>query len=389
MGQQIYSRKYSQEILELLDYFPAVGIIGARQVGKTTMIELLKKEYKKPLHYIDLELVSDYEKLANPEIYLSMHKDKCIVIDEIQIMPELFPLLRALIDKNKQNGQFIILGSASPELLRQSSESLAGRIAYIETMPFTLDEIPEGISQQEHWLRGGFPKALFAPNDRVSYMWTDNFIKTYIERDLQLLGLKNEPVFLRRLWSMLAHSNGNILNYSTLAKSLSITVPTLQRYIDFFENTFLVKRIQPYFSNIKKRLVKSPKLYLTDTGILHNFIGVKSIEDIYGHPAFGNSWEAYCIMQILSAAPDGLTPYFFRTHDGAECDLVLMQGQIAKYAVEIKYKSGPKLTRGNTLAFSEINAENNIVIMSEGETYFIQEDTKAISLSNFIHEFKQ
>ncbi len=388
MQQKIYKRKYINEIQELLNYFPAVGIIGARQVGKTTIIELLKEKLKKAIHYIDLELPSDYEKLNNPELYLRMHQEKCIVIDEIQIKPGLFPLLRALIDKNKNTGQFIILGSATPDLLRQSSETLAGRIAYIETLPFTLDELPKHITQQMHWFRGGFPKALFAPNDNFYNKWTDNFIKTYIERDLQLLGLKNEPVFLRRLWSMLAHTNGNILNYSNLAKSLNIRVPSVQKYIDFFENTFLIKRIQPYFSKIKKRLIKSPKIFLTDTGILHNFLGINTNEDLFGHPAFGNSWEAYCITQILSAMPEKYTPYFFRTHDGAECDLILMQGEIAKYALEIKYKQAPKLTRGNTVAFNEIKAENNFVIVSAGESYFMREDVKVINLFDFINKLK-
>lgn len=272
-------------------------------------------------------------------------------------------------------------------MLRQSSETLAGRIAYIKIMPFTADELPLHITQLQHWFRGGFPKALFAPNTKLFHIWTTNFIKPYVERDLQLLGLKNEPVFLRRLWSMLAHIHGNILNYSTLAKSLNITVPSVIRYIDFFENVFLIKRIQPYSSNMKKRLIKSPKIFLTDTGILHNFLGISSTEDLFGHPGMGNSWEGYCIMQILGVMPEGYTPFFFRTHDGAECDLILMQGNKAKYAIEIKYKSAPKLTRGNTLAFEEINAENNIVIVSKGESYNIREGIKVINLADFIASF--
>ena len=347
---------------------------------------MLQNQLAKPLHYIDLELSSDYNKLKNPELYLSSLSDKCIVLDEIQRKPELFPLLRALIDRTNDNCQFIITGSASPDLLRQSTESLAGRIAYIEIYPFSIDELPKFISIEKHWFTGGFPKALLSPEDVFSIQWIDNFVKTYIEKDLRMLGLQTEPILLRRFWTMLAHINGNVLNYSNLASSLDISVNTVKRYIDFFEHAFLVKRLYPYFPNIKKRLVKSPKLFISDTGILHFLLGIESMDQLFGNPALGNSWEAYCVSQILSFVKNKYQAYFFRTHDGAECDLILTKAQNPIYAIEIKYSSSPKLTRGNTEAFQKINSKNNFVIIPKGESYPIKENVKAIGIKEFLFE---
>ena len=383
--ESIYPRKYLTDILKLSSYFPVIGIIGARQVGKTTLCHMLRKAIPKKLHYIDLELTSDFNKLDKPELYLSRFQDKCVVIDEVQLKPDLFPILRAITDKSGDACQFIVTGSASPDLLHQSTESLAGRIAYIEINPFTLDELPAKITQEQHWFRGGFPKALLAPDDFLARNWIKNFVKTYIERDLRMLGLQSEPLLLRRLWIMLSHIHGNVINYSSLSTSLGISVNTVKRYIDFFEQAFLIKRVYPFFTNIKKRLVKSPKIFLTDSGILHYLLNINSFDDLFGHPAIGNSWEGYCMNQIISATKGTFDAYFFRTHDGAECDLVLTKGQQAIYAIEIKFSEAPKLSRGNTLALQQVNAENNIIIIPRGENYPLRDDIEVYNLQNFIN----
>jgi len=364
-----YSRKYTEEILRLCSYFPVVGIIGARQVGKTTIGKMLREELPKPVHYLDLELMSDINKLENPELYLTHLKDKCVIIDEIQHKPDLFPLIRALSDQSNENCQYIITGSASPELLRQSTESLAGRIAYVIVYPFSLDELPPVSNRETHWFRGGFPRTLLAPDNQLAQTWLGNFVRTYAERDLPMLGLSADPLLIRRLWTMLAHTHGNVLNYSTLSGSLGISVNTVKRYINFFEQAFLIKQISPLATNIRKRLVKSAEIILTDTGILHFLLGISSFDDLLGHPALGNSWEGYCIMQIISKGQNNYEYSYFRTHDGAECDLVLSKSNKNVVALEMKYSAAPKLTRGNTLAMKIIAAEKNYVVVPETDEY--------------------
>lgn len=386
----IYKRKYTGEIIKLTGYFPVVGIIGARQVGKTTITHLLRNELSKDFYYIDLELPSDLNKMQNPELFLSGFVDQCVIIDEIQLLPELFASLRSITDRRGGKGcQFLITGSASPRLLRQSTESLAGRIAYVEISPFSIDELPGFIDLQHHWFWGGFPKVLFAPDNTLASKWLQNFIKTYIERDLSLFGLPPNPVLLRRLWTMLAHFNGNVINYSTLSSSLGISVVTVKKYIDFFEQAFLIKRLQPYYVNIKKRLVKSPKIYMADTGILHALLNIGSITELFGHPAVGSSWEAYCINQILNVAGGNFDAGFFRTHDGSECDLVLTKGGRPVYAVEIKFSETPKLTRGNTLAFAEIKATKNYIVVPQSGRYPLNHTVEVVGIKDLITELIQ
>jgi len=379
-----YSRKYTEEIVRLCSHFPVIGIIGARQVGKTTIGKMLREQLSRPVHYLDLELMSDLHKLENPELYLSRLADKCVVIDEIQRKPDLFPLIRALSDRTDDVCQYIITGSASPELLRQSTESLAGRIAYVIVHPFSLDELPAVSNRETHWFRGGFPRALLAPDNQLAQTWLENFVRTYTERDLPLLGLSANPVFIRRLWTMLAHTHGSVLNYSTLSGSLGVSVNTVKRYINFFEQAFLIKRIPPLATNIKKRLVKSPEVILTDTGILHVLLGISTFDDLLGHPALGNSWEGYCIMQIISKVQNNYEVSFFRTQDDAECDLVLSKSNKPVFALEIKYSAAPKLTRGNTLAMKEIAAEHNYVVVPEAEEYPLNAHVHVIGIQELI-----
>lgn len=380
------ARKIQNNVLESIKYFPVVGIIGPRQVGKTTLVKQLIKHINKTVIYLDLELHSDLFKLQEPEFFLSQQAGKLVIIDEIQIKKDLFPLLRALVDRTREPGQFVILGSASPDLIRDSSESLAGRISYHQLHPFNISEIPEKLSTLDLWMKGGFPDALLAPNSELMRKWMSNFIDTYLNRDLRQLGLKTSSQTIWKLWHMLAHINGQVLNTSNLAKSLEVTSPSVQRYIDFLEEAFLVKTLQPYSWNINKRLVKSPKIYLTDTGILHQLLGINDINELMGHPAIGNSWEAFVINQILSTKKPSLDIGFFRTHQGAEVDVVIAKGLKVLACAEIKYSNNPKISKGNIQAFKDLNAPVNFVITPSSANFYLKENIMVTSVKHFIIE---
>ena len=377
-------RKAEKHLSELISYFPVVAIVGPRQVGKTTLAKLLIKKINKPSIYLDLELNSDYNKLLDAQIFLEQYQDKCVIIDEVQRMPELFPLLRALIDKKRVPARFLLLGSASPDLIRDSSESLAGRIAYQELTPFNLTEIKNKTNANLLWLRGGFPDALLAPTSNLWQKWVDNFIKTYIEKDLPLLGLSASPILTQRLWSMLAHYQGQELNYSKLAKALEISAPTVKLYIDFLEHAFLIRRLQPYSANVKKRLVKSPKIYIRDSGLLHYLNAIHSYNDLFNNMLIGNSWEGYVIEQIAQLLPDTLKLFFYRTNDGSEIDLVFVKVNKVVATAEIKYTSAPSLSRGNTIAIADLNSKNNFIITNNSEDYLLKGNTRVCSLKAFL-----
>ncbi len=295
------NRNIQQQVLEDLTYFPIVGIIGPRQVGKTTLAKMLLKKLPKPYIYLDLELDSDLQKLEDAETYLRLHLDKCIIIDEVQRLPRLFALLRAIVDLKREPARFIILGSASPRLLRETSETLAGRIAYSELSPFSLLEIKDRFEMRAHWLKGGFPDALLAPTSTLTWRWLDNFAKTFIERDLRELGHEVSPPILRRMLLMLSHLHGQLLNIAELSRALSISQPTVRRYLDLLEGGFIIHRLQPYFKNVGKRLVKAPKLYFRDSGLFHQLANIKNLDALYGHIMIGASWEGYVIEQIKRA----------------------------------------------------------------------------------------
>ena len=310
------NRGILETILDSLSYFPIVGIIGPRQVGKTTLAKQIISEWKNQSLYLDLELQTDLFKLNDAELFLSQHSDKLIVIDEVQFKKDLFPLLRALVDKKGTSGQFLLLGSASPELIRDSSESLAGRIAYHRLFPFHLGEVSD-MSQNDLWIKGGFPRALFAKNKDLAYRWMDNFISTYLNRDLLQLGLNASPIIIRNLWTMMAHLNGQLFNASTVAKSLGVSVPTVKRYVDFLEEAFLLKSLQAFTWNISKRITKTSKIYLTDSGIFHHLVGINDFIELSGNPLIGNSWEAFVINQIDALKKNRTDIYFYRTHQGS------------------------------------------------------------------------
>lgn len=380
-------RLVTNELIEILDYFPVLGITGPRQVGKTTLSTELSGKIKKEVIYLDLENPNDLSRLSEPALYFEKNEDACIIIDEVQRLPELFPILRSLIDKKRIPARFILTGSASPEIIRDSSESLAGRIAYKELTPFNYLEIRNHKHSGLHWFRGGFPLSFLAPSDQISKTWINNFIQTYIERDLPLLGLQAAPIFLRNLWLMLAHIHGNILNMELLSKSLEVTGPTIKKYIYFLSEAYLIRILNPFHMNIKKRIVKSPKIYIRDTGILHQLLGISTYNALEGNPMKGHSWEGYVIEQISLHVQDQYGMYFYRTHQGAECDLVLTIANRPEITVEIKYTAAPRVSKSLRTSIEDLGTQKNFIICLSEEVYPIAENITVCNLDFFINMY--
>lgn len=367
------------EILRLITTTPAVVVVGPRQVGKTALVKHLTAQVPRQVVYFDLENPDDYNQLNNPSLLLRPLQDHTVILDEVQRVPTLFPVLRSLIDQHRQPGRFILLGSASPELIRDTSESLAGRVAYFELQPFSIRELPAEIDYRQHWLRGGFPESLLAGDDAQSLDWRENFMRSYLERDLPLLGLRADPMLIRRLWSMIAHLNGQLLNLATLAGSLDISAPTVRRYLDFMESAFLIRQLQPWFANTKKRLVKTPKIYLRDTGLLHALLRIENILLLQGHPALGASWEAYIVQEIASRLPARADMFFYRTHDGTEADLVITRSGVPHALLEIKYSTTPKPGKGFFIAKNDLATTRNFIICPISKSYPLTEDVAVLS----------
>ncbi len=371
-------RRLKKRVLRSLTQFPVVGIIGCRQVGKTTLARMLQKDVERECVYLDLELPSDMDKLHEPELYLSTHEDKLVIIDEIQRMPEIFPLLRAIVDRNRQPGRFLILGSASPDLIKRSSESLAGRIIYHELSPFLLSEINYEI--QRLWLRGGLPESFLSNTDEESYIWRDAFIKTHLERDIPQLGIQVSSVNLRRFWSILAHMHGQLWNASQIARALGVSAPTVRHYLDILQETFVIRQLIPYHPNIKKRLVKSPKVYIRDSGLLHSLLRIKTIDELYGHPVQGTSWEGFIIEQIAGILPEDTPIYFYRTAAGAEVDLIIMDNKNRPLPVEIKLSLTPRPEKGFWIAYDDLKCKRGFVIYPGEESYPLGKGVYTVSV---------
>jgi len=361
---------------------PAVALLGPRQVGKTTLALAVAGEG--PAVYLDLESEADRAKLAEPELYLSQHEDRLVVLDEIQRTPELFRSLRGLIDSGRRrgrgNGRFLVLGSASIDLLKQSSESLAGRIRYLELAP-----LGAGESGREHldalWLRGGFPPSLLARSDAASLRWRLDFIRTYLERDVPQLGPRIPAETLRRLWTMLAHQQGGLLNAAALARALAVDGKTIAAYLDLLVDLLLVRRLTPWHGNVRKRLVKSPKVYVRDSGLVHALLGIGEREALLAHPVAGASWEGLVIESLIAAAPSGTAAHFFRTAAGAEIDLLLtLPGHRQPWAIEIKRSLAPRVERGFHLACESAQPERRLVVYGGVERFPLADDVEAISL---------
>lgn len=368
---------------EYLSIFPAVGLFGPRQAGKTTLVKSLILE--KETLYLDLEKASDRAKLVDAELFLKSHANKTVILDEIQLMPELFAELRSLIDEQREAGRFILLGSASPDLIRSSADTLAGRFGYLALTPFFLNEIEEA-EQEKLWIRGGFPLSFLAKTDRESQLWRQNFIKTYLERDLAQIGLSTDPRLVERFWIMLANAQGGIWNGESFARALGITRPTVNNYLKYLEGSFMVRTLQPFHHNIKKRLVKSPKVFIRDSGLLHSLTGVDSMSALQNLVLVGASWEGFVIEQIIATFGTAYEYYFYRTHQGAECDLLLVKNGKVKIAVEIKNTVSPKITKGLEISMEDTEAEEGVVICRIEEGYPLSEKVKAVGLREFLKD---
>jgi len=362
------SRTLHNAIVTSLKKYPVVGLLGSRQVGKTTLAKSVREAVARDAIYLDLELPSDWNKLHDSELYLRQFSETLVIIDEIQRMPSLFPVIRALVDQNRVGGRFLILGSASPDLLRRSSESLAGRIIYHELTPFNLYET-DSDQIERLWLRGGYPESYLVDNDEESFVWRESYIKTYLEMDIPQLGIRIPSVQLRRFWTMLAHSHGQLWNGNKIAGSIGVSAPTVRHYLDILENTFVVRRLLPYHANVKKRLIKSPKVYIRDSGLLHTLLRIGNFDDLQGHPVLGSSWESFVIEQIIGLLPNHREVYFYRTNAGAEIDLVFFDKKNKPVAIEIKYSLSPAVSRGYWNVCEDLSCKKWFVIYPGNERY--------------------
>lgn len=361
-------------------------LLGPRQVGKTTLAQEIVESFDST--YVDLEAPSDLAKLSDPEFYFTENKDKLIVIDEVQRSPDLFPVIRSQIDRNRKagrrSGQFLLLGSASNELLKQSSESLAGRVSYQELFSLVLDEVGEDKLNQL-WLRGGFPDSYL--DSKGSFEWRLDFIRTYLERDIPALGVRIPAETLRRFWTMLAHNHSQLFNASQIGGSLGVKGQTVSHYLDILVDLMLVRRLQPWHSNVGKRLIKSPKVYLRDSGILHTLLGLESVDALLGHPIAGSSWEGFVIEQLVAASPPGTNHYFYRTRAGAEIDL-LLEVNNELWAIEIKRNMAPSVTRGFHTACKDLQPTHKRLIYPGDEVYRVKGDISVSSLANILNEIR-
>jgi predicted AAA+ superfamily ATPase len=387
---RMIERALTVQLKDHLSLFPAVALLGPRQVSKTTLARTF--EYDRPTTYLDLENPADREKLSDPLGYLSGRGESLTIIDGIQRVPALFEVLRGIIDENnlagRQAGQFLLLGSASIDLLRQSSESLAGRIAYLELAPFSTCEIAADRTDVL-WLRGGFPPSFLASGDRASALWRANFIDTYLERDLPQLGPRVPAETLRRFWTMLAHAQGSLLNAAQFARSLGVDGKTVARYLDLLVDLLLLRRLPPYHTNTRKRLVKSPKVYVRDSGLLHALLYLRTMDDVLGHPVAGASWEGFVIENVLSSAPDGTQSSFYRTATGVELDLILELPGGSRWAIEIKRGRVPSPGKAFHTALEDIKPDRSFIVYGGTDRYTRSEGTEVIGLRELVELLRE
>lgn len=370
--------------------YPAVALLGPRQAGKTTVALEIARQSDNV--YLDLESEQDRAKLAAPELYLADRTDRLVVLDEVHRVPGLFPVLRGLIDRARREGRrsglYLLLGSASLDLLQQAGESLAGRIAYRELTPLNAQELPEA-ELVRLWLRGGFPESYLARSDAVSLRWRQDFIRTYVERDIPLFGGRVGSEALRRLWGMLAHQQGALANASVLARSLGLDTRTVNRYLDLLVEMFLVRRLNPWHVNLGKRLTKSPKLYVRDSGLLHALLGLPDEDMLLGHPAVGASWEGFVLENLVTAAGPNVAPYFYRTSSGAEIDLLLSRPSGELWAIEIKRSLAPKVERGFHSACEDLKPTRKLVVYPGAEPFPLGHEVQAMPLAALCHELAE
>lgn len=383
------TRLLFSQLVDALAHSPAVVLLGSRQVGKTTLALAAGAAYD--ALYLDLESEQDRAKLAQPELYLPDHQDKLVILDEVHRAPGLFPVLRGLIDKGRRagrkTGQYLLLGSASLDLLKQSGETLAGRVAYLELSPLNVLEV-ESTAIDVLWVRGGFPDSFLASSAPRSLRWRQDFIRTYLERDIPQFGPRIAAETLRRFWGMLAHHQGGMLNTAQFARNLGVDTKTAANYLDLLVDLLLVRRLMPWHANLGKRLVKTPKVYVRDSGLVHALLNISDKEALLAHPVVGQSWECFVIENLLSCAPDQVQSYYYRTSGGAEIDLLLSWADGSLWAIEIKRSLAPKIERGFHSACADLNPSKKFVVYPGLERYRIAEDVEAISLLGLATELR-
>ena len=381
----------TDEVKRALEYQAVVALLGPRQVGKTTLAQALAQEYK--ALYLDLEDQNDRNRLNNPVLFFESVEDRLVILDEIHRVPELFQTLRGVVDKGRRRkkgkGRFLILGSAGLDLLKQSGETLAGRIAYINMTPLLVFEIDNNRKACERlWLRGGFPDSYLAEDDETSMLLRKDFIRTYLERDIPMFGRRIPSASLERLWTMLSHNQACLLNASKLAKAMGISVQSITRYIDLLSDLLLIRRLQPYHTNIGKRLVKTPKIYIRDSGFVHALLGITSLEQLAGHPVVGMSWEAFVLENLLSVLPWRSPAFFYRTSGGAEIDLLIEHKDKSLWAIEIKRSLSVKVEKGFYQACSDLKPDRSFIVYAGTDRYTIHDKTEAIGFYEMVQELK-
>ena len=383
-------RRLEHIIRKSLKRSSSVVLLGPRQVGKTTLAHQIAKTVSAV--YLDLENKTDLIKVSDITVFYEENSDRLIILDEVQRLPEVFPQIRGLIDKERRKGNktglFLFLGSASIDLLKQSSESLAGRITIHELFPIDILEyaVKNTVKVNKLWIRGGFPESLLSDTERDSLVWRRDFIKTYLERDIPQLGPRIPAETLERFWTMLAHNQGATFNASQMARNIEVSSVTIGRYLDLMVDLLLIRRLQPYTFNIGKRLVKAPKVYVRDSGITHALLNIESYNELLSHPVIGGSWEGFVIENIMAIAPTNVNPYFYRTAEGAEIDLVLEFGITERWAIEIKRNSAPTISKGFYIACEDIQATRKFVVYSGQETFKVKNDIFLISLFDLMNE---
>ena len=381
--QKLVDRKIETFVKENLSVFPAVVILGPRQCGKSTLAKMLYQNSNAYL-YLDLQNLDDLNKLREPMLFFQANQDVTICLDEIQLVPELFSVLRSEIDRNRRPGRFILLGSASQDLIQKTSESLAGRVGLIELTPFTIEEVEQNANFElnKFWLRGGYPDSYLASSEQGSTLWRENFLRTYVERDIPQLGFQIPALQLRRLLTMCAHNQGQLFNSSRLGESLGVTYQTIRRYIDLMEQTFIIRSLPPFEKNIKKRLVKSPKIYVRDSGLLHRLLQVDDFNSLMGNPVFGSSWEGFVIENIISSLKDCKFS-FYRSATGDELDLLIERGT-RTIAVECKASSAPQVTKGFWSALETTKPDKTYIVSPVSASYPLKKDVEVCGLSDFL-----
>jgi hypothetical protein len=386
------TRDLSIRLTQALNSMPVVAILGPRQVGKTTLALEVGNLLQKKVHYLDLESDSDMNKLQDAEAFLNRFQNELLILDEVQRMPDLFRNLRGLVDSRKRNGekagQFLLLGSASRELLQHSSETLAGRIRFLELTPFTITELmqsqPDVFQMEKRWLRGGFPDSFLATDEMQSWNWRQDFISTYLERDLPSMGVGISPGMLKRFWKMLAHYHSNQVNFSELGRSLELSHTTIKSYLDILTDFYMVRQLSPWSGNLKKRLVKSPKIYLRDSGILHGLLGISSMDTLLSSPFLGASWEGFVVESILNQLDSRWESSYYRTATQVEIDLVLHTPEGEIWVVEVKRNSAPRPGRGFYEACKDIKADRKWVVYAGTDKYPLPDGVEVIGLPDFL-----